>query len=439
MNDFYQAFSTSSKSEWISILEKELKGESIDVLQKHSLVEDISFNSYTHHEDLNEHFSDPGQYPFTRGNNAANNDWHIATTFKINQEKEVNASIHKALMSGTNQLILETVNENPINFDVLFAGIGLSFIKTTFRANTIEQTESFLKFAKGAPVSIVLKNQQELLEKLTDHLSASRHLFHVNASSVQQAGANTWQEVAYALAEGHELLVRLLDLGIDCDTAASSIHFTFGIGNKFYFEAAKFRAFRTVWAQLVNAYNPKNQSSCVANITAQTSFIHISLKDPYTNLLRQTTEAMSAVIGGVDSLNILPYDWYATKQNLVFSQRMATNISLLLKEESYLNIVIDPAGGSYAIDSLTTEIANKSWQLFKLLEEKSGINNADAIALLRSEIEQKAALRIQQVTDKKEKLIGITLFPNPEKIDNSWLQLPTCWNGLKPLIIEQAI
>lgn len=442
MNDLFSSFQASSKEEWIAILKKELKGESIDTLNKINRVEEITFPGYFHREDQKSNFSDPGLAPYTRGIQSKNNDWTIATTFRIADLKETNQEIITALMSGTDHLVLEAVNANPIDFSILLNEVGLSFIHTTFRAKSTEQINQFLVFVKEAPALIEYTDNDELLKtnlKAYPDKNPNLKLYHVNASLVQQAGGTTWQELSIALAEGHELLVKQMDKGIDCDTAAAAIHFTFGIGSKYFFELAKIRAFRTCWAQIVSAYSPKHTCSLAATITARTGFLNISLKDPYTNLLRQTTEAMSVVLGGIQHLNIQPYDWYSTNSNTNFTRRMATNISLLLKEESYLQIVLDPAGGSYALDSLTETIAERAWSSFQWIERNGSISNAEVRKTLASEIEEKAAMRIQEIADKTEKRIGINIFPNPEQITNNWTELPLAWNNLKPLILEQTL
>lgn len=438
MNDLFSSFQASSKEEWIAILQKELKGESIDTLNKINRVEEIAFPSYFHREDLKNNFSDPGLAPYTRGIQSKNNDWTIATTFRIANLKETNKEIITALMSGTDHLVLEAMNTDPVDFSILLNEVGLSFIHTTFKAKSVEQIKQFLSFTKDSPVLIEYVDNDELLNtELNPNTNVK--LFHIDASLVQQAGGTTWQELSIALAEGHEILVKQLERGIDCDTAAAAIHFTFGIGSKYFFELAKIRAFRTCWAQIVSAYTPKHTCSLAATITARTGFLNVSLKDPYTNLLRQTTEAMSVVLGGVQHLNIQPYDWYSTNSNTAFTRRMATNISLLLKEESYLQIVLDPAGGSYALDSLTETIAERAWSSFQWIERNGTISNPEVRKTLAAEIEEKGAMRVAEIKDKTEKRIGINIFPNPEQVDNNWTALPASWNNLKPLILEQAL
>lgn len=442
MNDLFSSFQASSKEEWIALLKKELKGESIDALNKINRVEEIAFPSYFHREDQKSSFSDPGLVPYTRGIQSKNNDWTIATTFRITDLKETNREIVAALMAGTDHLVLEATTGDSIDFHALLHEVGLSFIHTTFRAKSKEQVNEFLIFAKEAPVLIEYAHNEELLKgHLPDYLDKNPNLklLHVDASSVQQAGGTTWQELSIALAEGHELLVKQIDQGIDCDTAAAAIHFTFGIGSKYFFELAKIRAFRTCWAQIVSAYSPKHACSLAATITAKTGFLNTSLKDPYTNLLRQTTEAMSVVLGGIQHLNIQPYDWYSDNSNIAFTRRMATNISLLLKEESYLQIVLDPAGGSYSLDALTETIAERAWSSFQWIERNGSISNAEVQKTLFAEIEEKAEMRIAEIKDKTEKRIGINIFPNPEQVTNNWTELPACWNDLKPLILEQNL
>lgn len=442
MNDLFSSFQASSKEEWIAILKKELKGESIDTLNKINRVEEIAFPAYFHREDQKSTFSDPGLVPYTRGIQPKSNDWTIATGFRIKDPEESNREIIAALMSGTDHLVLEATNADPIDFHILLKEVGLSFIHTTFRAKSIEQVNQFLVFVKEAPALIEYADNDALLKTdLKAYLdkNPTLKLYHVDASSVQQAGGTTWQELSIALAEGHELLVKQLERGMDCDAAAAAIHFTFGIGSKYFFELAKIRAFRTCWAQIVSAYSPKHSCSLAATITARTGFLNTTLKDPHTNLLRQTTEAMSVVLAGIQHLNIQPYDWYSANSNTAFTRRMATNISLLLKEESYLQVVIDPAGGSYALDALTETIAERAWSSFQWIERNGSISNQEVRQTLASEIEEKAAIRVTEIKDKTEKRIGINIFPNPEQVENSWTELPLCWNNLKPLILEQTL
>ena len=436
MSTLFASFNPTSKQEWVELLQKELKGESIDVLQKFNRIEEIILPAYLHTEDASAPFSDPGIQPFTRGNNPESNDWHIGTCFRLSSdEKTVNAEMLQALMSGTTALVMHAVSDKPIDFTVLLKDIGLEYIHTTFYAETTDQAVAFLDVLGTASGAVVVENDDVWL-KCAASDSKNRRPFAVQAMKVQRSGGTTWQEIAIALAEGHDLLVAQLEMGLTVDEACANIHFIFGIGNKYFYEIAKFRAFRTAWARIVETYDPTSHDAMKAFVTAETGFMHTALKDPYTNLLRQTTEAMSAVVGGVEQLVVQPYDWYSTEPETVFTRRMATNISLLLKEEAYLHYVADPAGGSYLLDELTHTIAERAWELFREIEAKGGISTPETISMLEQAITDKAEQRMQLIKDKKALLIGITTFPNPETVVADWNSFPEGWKSLPALIVE---
>lgn len=439
MDNLFSSFESTGKSEWIALLEKELKGASIEQLQKVNQVEEIACPSYFHRSDKGIEFADPGLAEYTRGVATSSNDWHIGTCFRIETVAATNTEILTALMAGTTAVVVHATAEQIIDFSELFAAVELQYIHTTFYPKTKQQAIDFVQYVGENPAAMVCDFNHLLLDQL--HLLHRSNLrpFGVNGYAVQQTGATTWQELAVSLAEGHELLVQQLDAGVEIDEAASAIHFVLGIGNHYFYEISKLRAFRTAWARIVAAYNPLLPASKKAIITAQTGFIRTSLRDPYTNLLRQTTEAMSAVIGGVFQLVIQPYDWHATPQNTTFTRRMATNISLLMKEESYLNYVIDPAGGAYAIDNLTETIAERAWSEFQWIAEKGGIDNAAVVAALTVAISEKAALRLAKVRAKEDKIIGINSFENPDQSIYQWQTTPITWKGLPALIIDTAL
>lgn len=427
MSQLFTSFSGTSKSEWVSILEKELKGGSLDQLQKFNRVEEIIMPSYLHRADAGHDFSDPGNAPYTRGFSTEERSWNIGSCFRIEMEAATNKGILEALNSGTTALELHAINERTINFSLLLKEVMTTYIRTTFYPKTKEQALDFAEFIGDNNGAIVFPS----FLNLNKTIQASG----INGYAVQQAGGTTWQELAIALAEGHEAFLGYIADGLTPEEAMNQIHFVFGIGNQYFFEVAKFRAFRQLWSQLVKAYD--QEINVKTYITARTGVVNHSVSDPFTNLLRQTTEGMSAVLGGVDELVIQPYDWYTEVQNTDFTRRMSTNISLLLKEESYLDRVIDPSGGSYVIDELTRAIAERAWELFKEIEAEGGILENKVRAKLSESILGKSKQRIEEIQTKKLKRIGITVFHNPEKIENTWTAFPQGWNGLPTLNIEQ--
>ncbi len=161
-----------------------------------------------------------------------------------------------------------------------------------------------------------------------------------------------------------------------------------------------------------------------------------SLSDPYTNLLRQTTEAMSAINGGIDGIVILPYDNKSTKRSSELAERMALNISSILKEESYLNKVIDPLGGSYSIEVLTELIGKKAWALFQSMDNDGGITSDNVMANFKKMVNEKRSIRIEQITSGTQVNIGINKFMNPDTVNDEWVEQEQ-YLGLLPLIYEQ--
>lgn len=434
MNTLFNDFKGTSKKEWLALLEKELKGESLNQLQKVDSIEEIAYPSYVHREDARTLDSDPGTFPYTRGISSNSNNWNITSIFKMSSESETNSEILAALMQGTEHVFIQLQTAENVDFGKLLADVDFNYCWVTLEAKTITQVEDFLKHTNGKNARVLFEHPQELLS-LIPLANSTTKLFTVNAYLVQQAGGTTWQEISIALAEAHELFVQLIDTGLDAKKAANLIQFHIGIGSQYFFEVAKIKALRELWSAVLNQYITDEVPP--STILARTGFLNISLKDPYTNLLRQTTESLSAAVGGISDLLIQPYDWYSSNPETNFTRRMATNISLLLKEESYVHLVIDPAGGSYALDNLKETIAERAWAEFQLIENKGGILNPIVRNELKDAILAKVTRRISLLNDKTTKRIGINIFPNPEEVTATWKQLPEAWNTLPTLNLEQ--
>ena len=422
------SFPTTSKEEWINILTKELKGAPIDSLHKQDEIEDLNFNAYMHETDKFQPFSDPGLAPYVRGVKQENNEWIISCSVYLREdfsETESNAFILDQLMKGSTGIYVIAETEREIDFSKLFAEVGLEFIYPSFEAKTTAQANAFKVFLGSNAGTLVFSENQEIIT--------------INAYLAQQSGANATQELVVALSEGHEALVKQLDAGKSVDEACKNIQFNFGVGTKYLVETAKFRAFRWCWSTLVGAYKPEHECSKSARIVAKTGFTHLSLQDPFTNLLRQTTQAMSAINGGVDELVLQPYDAYSSEFNPIFTQRMATNISLLLQEESFFSKVSDVAGGSYAIDFFTKTLAQNAWKKFKEIEVQGGLDNEVMVEQLKNEIKATAQLRVHRLQEKKDKLIGINIFPNPKTETGHWNSVPAGWKDLPTLLLDTVL
>ena len=447
MNKLFSDFPKVSKLEWEEKLTKELKGADFNSsLRRNDEIEELEYATYAHTSDQTSTIEIPGEAPFLRGNKSVNNDWNIASLVVVEDEKEANKKALDLLMSGTTALVFQFKKENT-NLSTLFDQIGFEFIQTQFTVTSFLQFEALTSYFKGKENCLILYRvdfqlDNELSTEFSKFASLSKGLnvrfCFVDGFSIQQTGATIIQELAIALANGNEYLIRLINEGYSVDEAASSIHFSIGVGSNYFYEIAKVRAFRKLWNSIVEAYKPTNHSVSKAIITAEIGFINKSLKDPYTNLLRQTTEAMSVISAGVESVLVHPYDAKSVKGISELSARMATNISLILKDESYFDKVIDPIGGSYSIEQLTEQIAQKAWVKFQEIDALGGLLTLEAKSKLAVEIKAKVALKLEKIKSGKQMLIGVNKYPNPQTETNDWLPEENFF-GLKKLIFERDI
>ena len=203
----------------------------------------------------------------------------------------------------------------------------------------------------------------------------------------------------------------MTEAGVPVNLAAKKIKFNFGISSNYFLEIAKFRAARMLWANIVKAYNPQCECACKMIAHAETSSFNLTLFDAHVNLLRTQTEAMSAAIAGVNSITVTPFDKaYETPND--FSERIARNQQLLLKEESHLNRIVDPAGGSYYIENLTVSIAKQAWDLFLQVEEAGGMVKSIFDESVQNAVNTSNKARHEAVSKRKEILLGTNQYPN---------------------------
>lgn len=221
----------------------------------------------------------------------------------------------------------------------------------------------------------------------------------VNAARFEESGATTVQELGYALAEGIEFLVEHRPPGIT---------FSFAIGSSYFFQIAKLRAFRLLWARAVEAFAMRDLQT---TIHCRTSRWNKSIYDPYVNVLRSTTEAMAAALGGADAITVEPYD-NTFKQPDAASRRLARNTQLILKHEAYLDRVADPAAGSYFIETLTASLAAAAWKLMQSIEEFGGFRKAHDTGMVPSEIANSRAAKEEAIAERRRVFVGVNQYPN---------------------------
>ena len=380
----------------------------------------------------------PGEYPYIRGNKKDDNTWYIRQDIRVEEPAEANQKALDLLNKGIDSLGFHIKPKDlsaeyiaTLLKDICCDCIEINF--TTCQRHSTQLAELLVAYfkekgydpnklygsinfdpigkmlQKGKDVSPIISKAKELVEILAEY--PHFRCIGVNSLQLNNAGAYIYQELGYALAWGNEYLNRLTEAGVPVDLAAKKIKFNFGISSNYFMEIAKFRAARMLWANIVKAYNPQCEGACKMIAHAETSSFNLTLFDAHVNLLRTQTEAMSAAIAGVNSITVTPFDKaYETPND--FSERIARNQQLLLKEESHLNRIVDPAGGSYYIENLTVSIAKQAWDLFLQVEEAGGMVKSIFDESVQNAVNASNKARHEAVSKRKEILLGTNQYPN---------------------------
>ncbi|MDR9395077.1 MAG: methylmalonyl-CoA mutase family protein, partial [Roseovarius sp.] len=226
---------------------------------------------------------------------------------------------------------------------------------------------------------------------------------------MQEAGANLVQELAYTLADGKEYVKAAIAAGMDVDSFAPRLSFFFAIGMNFFMEAAKLRAARLLWHRIMTEFGAQNDKSKMLRTHCQTSGVSLQEQDPYNNVVRTAYEAMSAVLGGTQSLHTNALD-EAMALPTDFSARIARNTQLILQEETGVTNVVDPLAGSYYVEKLTHDLAEKAWELIKEVDEMGGMTKAVASGMPKLRIEESAATRQAMIDRGDEVIVGVNKY-----------------------------
>ena len=465
----FSDFSPVSTQEWMDKITVDLKGADFEKKLVWRTNEGFKVKPFYRQEDLEGLKTTeglPGQYPYIRGIKKDDNTWFIRQDITVNDATEANAKALDILNKGVDSLgfHIKTKELNAEYLDTLLKDICCECVELNFstcQRHTLqlaqllvayfqkkgyapEKLKGSLNFdpiskmmQKGKDVSAVIATDKELVETL----AAYPHFRCIAVNSVQlnNAGAYIYQELGYALAWGNEYLNQLVEAGVPAALAAKKIKFNFGISSNYFMEIAKFRAARMLWADIVKQYAPKCPRTdckntgadgtcycaCKMVAHAETSNFNLTLFDAHVNLLRTQTEAMSAAITGVNSITVSPFDKaYETPDD--FSERIARNQQLLLKEESHLNRIVDPAAGSYYIENLTVAIAKQAWDLFLAVEEAGGMLQAVKAGSIQEAVNQSNKARHEAVSKRKEILLGTNQYPNFNELAGDKRPLDGC-------------
>jgi Methylmalonyl-CoA mutase, N-terminal domain/subunit len=456
-------FPPVSTEEWMEVVTRDLKGADFQKRLVWRTNEGFNVNPFYRAEDIEgsrvaENL--PGQFPYVRSTRK-DNVWYVRQEIDVKDFAESNKKAHVLLERGVTSFGFH-VPKNELsseNLAILLKGIAPDKVELNFRtcfSRTVDLAKLVVDYVRvqnlnplecfGSiefdPFRKILKkgmDEPHWVEKAVEMVQITAPLPRYRAISVtgnrlNDAGAYSYQELGYSLSYGNQVLSELIENGVDPSLAAKKIKFEFGVGSNYFMEIAKFRAARWLWAEIVNAYKPACAHDCdnkagddtcrcaaKMNIHASTSRFNQSLYDPYVNLLRTQTEAMSATLGAVDSLTVRPFD-EVFETPTAFAERIAVNQQLLLKEESHFDKITDPSSGSYYIETLTSSLAGQAWKLF-LETEETGFYEALKAGTVQDAVNASSDARFKAVANRREILLGTNQYPNftekmAEKIEN---------------------
>ena len=384
--------------------------------------------------------SQAGEFPYVRGTHA-HNRWRVHQTVSVVCPKEANAEALKILNAGVDSLgfCIASADFSAADLDTLLKDICIEAVEITFcgekTAHVAElvlakvEKEGIAKedvriafcidpLVKGlsSKGDFCSPNGEKCIARIVELIHKTKEYKHVRIVTVAgqtfgNSGSTIVEELTFTLSAGHDYLVRLMDAGLDVDQAARKLRFSFSVSSNYFMEIAKFRAARMLWANIVKGYGPAKNCACKMHIHAETSRWNQTVYDPYVNMLRGTTEAMSATIAGVHSLEVTPFDT-SFENPTEFSKRIARNVELLLKNESHFDQVVDPAGGSYYVENLTQSIAAEAWKLFLEIEQKGGYTEAYKAGLIVERIKASAAAKDKNIATRRQTLLGANQYPN---------------------------
>ncbi|HPS73704.1 MAG TPA: methylmalonyl-CoA mutase family protein [Bacteroidales bacterium] len=439
----FPEFPPVSVEEWEAQINADLKGA--DYARKLIWKTDEGFDvrPYYRAEDLKglEYLDvPPGEAPFVRGTRTKENAWIIRkdiaeTDIRIANRKALEAIKEGAGAVGFNVTEITTHKQlMQLLEGISFAATGIHFVHSrsfplslelllyelTNRNEQGDHTSGSLNFDLIAYLLLhgdfyrsLESNVEEavyLMNTVQKRVPRFRAIT-VNSHLFQDAGSTLVQELAFALASGNEYMAMLTDKGFSADAVASRLSFTFAIGPNYFMEIAKLRAARLLWARIVEQYGPSDENSMKMDIQSRTALWNKTIYDPYVNMLRTTTEGMSAILGNTDTLVVLPFDAaYATPDD--FSERIALNQQMIMKEESYLDRIVDPAAGSYYIENLTNSIATEAWALFRRIEEQGGMIAAIKAGTVQDMVAKSAMQKTADLAKRKLIQIGTNQYPN---------------------------
>ena len=404
MNDekLFTEFPPVTTEQWEATINKDLKGADYEKKLVWRTDEGFQVRPYYRAEnlqDLDYLKTMPNEFPYTRGTNPHDNSWEIVQEVEEADPTKANAIAVDALKRGATCIAFNATNvDNAAALETLLKGIDLNVNGVQFNhvKNYLDLMKNFVAYVEknnfdkekvqGSinfdPLIYRLKHNkfwksaeedmQQALQLLEmNGCMKNFKVINVNGITLHNAGATIVQELAYTLNMANEYLAFCTEKGLKPEKVASRMQLTLSVGSNYFMEIAKLRAARLLWSTMVAQYKPACDCAYKIHINTVASTWNKTLYDPYVNMLRSTTEGMSAAIGGSDSISLQPFD-VAYKESDEFSRRISRNVQVILKEEAFMDRVVDPAAGSYYVENLTNSIAENAWKLFQSVEQQGG-------------------------------------------------------------------
>ena len=456
----------NSKQSWRTAADKELRGKSLEDLTWKTL-EGIDINTLYTSEDVSglDHMDSlPGQEPFVRGVRStmyAGRPWTIRQYAGFSTAEASNAFYRKALAAGQQGVsvafdlathrgydsdhprVIGDVGKAGVAIDsvedmkILFDSIPLDQVSVSMTMNgaVIPVLANFIVAGEEqghdkAKLSGTIQNDilkefmvrntyiyppepsMRIVADIIEYTSNEIPKFNsisISGYHMQEAGANLVQELAFTLADGKEYVKTAIARGMDVDHFSGRLSFFFAIGMNFFMEAAKLRAARLLWHRIMTDLGAKNPRSKMLRTHCQTSGVSLQEQDPYNNVVRTAYEAMSAVLGGTQSLHTNALD-EAIALPTEFAARIARNTQLILQEETGVTNVVDPLAGSYYVEKLTADLADAAWQIIEEVDTMGGMTKAVASGMPKLRIEEAAAQRQANIDRGEQVIVGVNKY-----------------------------
>ncbi len=431
----FAEFEAASYDDWVEAARASLRGVALESLIARSY-EGIDIQPLPHVDSERgaATIKKPGQYPSLRGTLRRARPWLIANEIDIADPDDFNAALRDSLANGQTAIVLRDSLQVESARDMrrALAGIDLArfplfnrgdgrrpiiryrLIQTLLRKDIFRELTGCVgydPFASLARTGVMHADAFERLAVIVE--DAGKYAMQlgsisVDATAYHDAGANAVQELATALATGVEYLRAQGASGLNVSLVADKIHFQLGIGENFFMEMAKFRAIKSLWAQVLRAYGLAHERQRLW-LHARSGLRNKTRRDRHVNLLRLTSEALAAALGGVDSICLPAFDAPLGASD-VFSRRLSRNLQLILQEEMQLARLIDPAGGAWHVESLTDQLARRAWASFQDIEAQGGLLASLRTGAIQAEIEAVAERRRQDLASGESILVGANAY-----------------------------